>query len=131
MCDTTTTTDPGPDYAALAAGGASTLDARSDRWWHLEGGYDKLRQMPLNPISLDHLNMAGPESCVLGQAYGEWADAPLQLQGLPSFFVQLPCPAFRAPADVWARYRTEVDAAYAALTKAWRELIKARRDADQ
>jgi hypothetical protein len=32
---------------------------------------------------------------------------------------------------VWARYRTEVDAAYAALTKAWRELIKARRDADQ
>jgi hypothetical protein len=125
MCDTTTT-DPGPDYAALAAGGAGMLDELSETWW---------REGATNSIALGALDMGEEAWCVLGQLYGGWRRAPQGLAHEEPFFIRdLPFPTNYGSLpwrEVVTAYDKAETAAYAALTKAWRELIKARRDADQ
>ncbi|MEM1116271.1 MAG: hypothetical protein AAF845_13205 [Bacteroidota bacterium] len=100
---------------ARAARGAAILDAEDPGW--------------ANRVDAESLRLGDGQACVLGQLHGEYRRGlgrarVLDLSSAPSRFVSPVDLGFQAVGDLG---KAAEDLDYALLTRAWRDIVRARR----
>ena len=106
--------------AERVAAGCAWLDEHDPGWWREDA---KGPGPAGGPINLDELSMRNPCRCVLGQRYGNYYYAPIQLDESVAH-------GFDTSVFVDSRESTNVaEAEFAALTVEWSRVIAERRTA--